>query len=220
MKLNDLIKNEGPLLLLLAVPFLVLVPLWDKFPERVAIHWAIDGKPNGWAGKEVGLLLIPLTNVGLALLLPFLLRFDQRVKGYGPETRANLQRVVKGISLAVAMFMSGIALVVDGVALGWEVDVLRVVTVGMLVLFAVLGNYLPKLKPNRFAGIRTPWTLRSPEVWARTHRLFGRIMLTVAVALMIPCVCLPASWGCYLVIGFVLVTTFGAMGYSFAIRKG
>lgn len=31
-------------LVILAVPFLVLVLLWDKFPPRVAIHWEIAGQ--------------------------------------------------------------------------------------------------------------------------------------------------------------------------------
>ncbi len=41
--------------------------------------------------------------------------------------------------------------------------------------FLVLGNYFGNLKPNRFVGIRTPWTLKSDETWRATHRLGGRI---------------------------------------------
>jgi uncharacterized membrane protein len=40
-------------------------------------------------------------------------------------------------------------------------------------LFAFIGNMLPKFKSNFFAGIRTPWTLSSDEVWQKTHRLAG-----------------------------------------------
>ena len=34
-----------------------------------------------------------------------------------------------------------------------------------------LGFLLERTRPNWFIGIRTPWTLTSPTVWARTHRL-------------------------------------------------
>lgn len=219
MKLNAILKNKWPQLVLLAVPFLVLVPLWDKFPARVAIHWGLSGKPDGWADKEWGLLLLPLTNVGLAFLSAFLLRFDARVKSYGPETQASLQRVMKGMGLATGIFMTAIALLIDAVALGWKVDMLRVVTLGMLILFAVLGNYMPKLKPNRFVGIRTPWTLKSPEVWVRTHRLFGAIMLIGSLALVVPCVFLPSTWSILLFIGFVLLLSLGSMVYSYRIQR-
>jgi uncharacterized membrane protein len=219
MKLKDTLKSEWPQLVLLAVPFLVLIPLWDKFPQRVAIHWGLNGQPNGWADKEWGLLLLPDTNVGLALLFPFLRQFDSRMRGYGPETRASLERVLKILRLATGVFMTAMALLIDAVALGWKLDVLRVVTLGTLILFAVLGNYMPKLRPNRFVGIRTPWTLKSPEVWIRTHRLFGAIMLIGSLALMAPCVFLPSTWSILLLLGFVLLVSLGSMVYSYGIQR-
>jgi uncharacterized membrane protein len=42
------------------------------------------------------------------------------------------------------------------------------------VLFIVLGNYLPTVKPNRTFGIRVPATFRNEEVWKKTHRFAGR----------------------------------------------
>src|SRR5277367_167936 len=184
MKLNDTLKSEWPQLVLLAVPFLVLIPLWDKLPQRVAIHWGLDGQPNGWADKNWGLLLMPFTNVFLAFVFPFVRRFDSRMKGYSLETKASFERVLKIIRLATGLFMTAMALLIDAVALGWKLDVLRLVTLGILAVFVVLGNYLPKLRPNRFVGIRTPWTLKSPEVWLRTNRLFGSIMLIGSLALI------------------------------------
>jgi uncharacterized membrane protein len=46
------------------------------------------------------------------------------------------------------------------------------------------------IKPNYFAGVRTPWTLEDPDTWRSTHRLasklwfFGGIGLTIAVLLL------------------------------------
>lgn len=36
-----------------------------------------------------------------------------------------------------------------------------------------ISSILPRLSPNRWSGIRTPWTLSSDTVWRRTHRLGG-----------------------------------------------
>ncbi len=215
-----MLRSAGPQLVLLAVPFLVLVLLWDKFPARVPIHWGLDGRANGWASKSWGLLLTPVLNVALALLLTCLLPLDKRVRSYGPETQGSLKRVIRTIALATTCFMTGMALLIDVLSLGYKVDVLRVTTLGTLLLLAVLGNYLPKLRPNRFVGIRTPWTLASPEVWNRTHRLFGSIMLIGALALMLPCIILPGPWSLLLMMGFLLGVSFGAMIYSYAVRRG
>jgi uncharacterized membrane protein len=200
---------------LVALPFLVLVPLWDKFPQTVAIHWGIDGKPNGWAGKTVGLLLLPGITLAASVLLAYLPLLDRRVRGYGPETQAQFREVVRLISLVITAFMSGMALLIDAVALGWKIDVSFVVSLGMLLLLAFLGNYMPKLRPNRYVGVRTPWTLKSPEVWARTNRVFGRIMLWGSLALIPFCLLLPTPWFLGLLLAFLLLLGVGSMIYSY-----
>jgi uncharacterized membrane protein len=219
MKLKDTLKSEWPQLVLLAVPFLVLVPLWDKFPPRVPTHWGLNGKPNSWADKEWGLLLIPLTNVGLVLLLGFIHQFDSRLKSYGPETLGSLGNVFKILRLTISGFMAAMALLIDAASLGWKLDMLRLSTLAMLVLFAVVGIYLPKLRPNRFVGIRTPWTLKSSEVWIRTHRFFGRIQLIGSLALMPLCFFVPSTWTVLLLVSFVLLTALGSVIYSYVCYR-
>jgi uncharacterized membrane protein len=219
MKINDTLKSEWPQLVLLAVPFLVLIPLWDKFPQRVAIHWGLDGQPNGWADKNWGLLLMPCTNVVLAFIFVFVRRFDSRLKSYTDDTQVSLERVLKIFRLATGIFLAAMALLIDAVALGWKLDVLRLVTLGILIVFVVMGNYLPKLRPNRFVGIRTPWTLKSPEVWLRTNRLFGSIMLIGSLALIIPCIFLPSTWTVILLLVFLAIISFGSMIYSYRCYK-
>jgi len=38
-------------------------------------------------------------------------------------------------------------------------------------------NYLTRVEPNWFVGIRTPWTLSSDTVWRKTHRTGGLLMV-------------------------------------------
>ena len=50
----------------------------------------------------------------------------------------------------------------------------------------MIGNLLPRARPNWFVGIRTPWTLSSDRVWEKTHRFGGRLFvadgLVIAIA--------------------------------------
>lgn len=206
-------------LALVALPFLVLLPLWDKFPATVAIHWGIDGRPNGWASKEVGLLLLPCITLAACVLTNYLPLFDRRVRNSSPEAQASFRDVVHLISLVTTAFMSGMALLVDAAALGWKIDVVFVVNLGVIFLFAFLGNYMPKLKPNRYVGIRTPWTLKSPEVWSRTHRVFGRIMLWGALALLPFCLLLPTPLFVVLILVYLAVVSIGSMIYSHRLYR-
>src|SRR5665647_2250836 len=69
-----------------------------------------------------------------------------------------------------------------------NVEMVIVLLVG--VLFAIIGNMMPKFKNNFFIGIRTPWTLANAEVWNRTHRLAGIMwvfggLVIIAAAIML-----------------------------------
>ena len=52
-------------------------------------------------------------------------------------------------------------------------------------LFIVIGNYLPKVRPNYLVGIRTPWTLTSDLSWDRTHRIGGRLFVLEGFAFIV-----------------------------------
>jgi uncharacterized membrane protein len=69
--------------------------------------------------------------------------------------------------------------------LGHSVAVGRIVPAATLLLLATIGNYSSNLRPNYFVGLRTPWTLESPETWRATHRLGGRLMFFGSVSLLV-----------------------------------
>jgi len=61
-------------------------------------------------------------------------------------------------------------------------------------LFVVLGNLLPRFRSNFFIGIRTPWTLSSESVWARTHRVGGYLMVLIGLLLFVAGLVGSARW--------------------------
>lgn len=71
-----------------------------------------------------------------------------------------------------------------GNAIGAPVSIRRVMPVALGFLFIVVGNYLSRVQPNWFLGIRTPWTLSSDTVWRKTHRLGGRVFVIAGVLFM------------------------------------
>jgi uncharacterized membrane protein len=69
-------------------------------------------------------------------------------------------------------------------ASGMNVPVNEAIFAALGVMFMVIGNYLGKTRKNFFLGIRTPWTLASDEVWARTHRLAGRLFIVLGLIML------------------------------------
>ena len=55
----------------------------------------------------------------------------------------------------------------------------------MGILFAVLGNIMPKMKMNGLMGLRTTWSMKNDEVWARCQRMGGTVMFFGGAAIIL-----------------------------------
>ena len=52
------------------------------------------------------------------------------------------------------------------------------------VMFAVIGNYMPKTKMNSTMGIKVSWAYSSEENWNATHRFAGRVWVIGGVGML------------------------------------
>ncbi|MGO8764167.1 MAG: SdpI family protein [Limisphaerales bacterium] len=172
-----ILRRDWLQVIVLAVPFIVGALVWNRLPARMPIHWGITGQPDGYADKSMSLLFLPCISIGVWALILVLPRFDPKVATYDEDTKASLQRTFAAIRLAMALFFSVMSVGVLLTPLCPAIQVPVIACSGVGVLLMVLGNLMSKLRPNWFCGIRTPWTLESREVWARTHRLGGRLMM-------------------------------------------
>ncbi len=159
--------------------------MWDRVPDRVPVHWDITGAVDRYGSRAEGLLVLPTVALGLWILLAAVPRLDRT------GNLARSQSAYDGIRTASVLFLVVIHLALLSAAAGGAVDIGRVVGIAVGLLFAATGNAMGKLRPNAFAGIRTPWTLTSLRSWNQTHRLAGWLftvhgLCTAAVALVWP----------------------------------
>ena len=60
--------------LLMLLPVLVGLVLWNQLPDRMATHWGIDGNVDGWASKAFAVFGMPLILIpvpGILLISAF-----------------------------------------------------------------------------------------------------------------------------------------------------
>jgi uncharacterized membrane protein len=182
-------KNLLPwqLLTLAAVllPTLYLAYVWPQLPAQVPTHFEADGRPNGYTDRSNMWLLTLGLPLGMALFFSFLPRLDPKRRLDGDSVNFQKLRLAVVGLLGVLACYSLYAAVRPTSTSGPGLMVI----VGLF--FALLGNYLTTVQPNYFVGIRTPWTLESPVVWARTHRMGGIVccvsgLLIVGLAFIVP----------------------------------
>lgn len=153
------------------LPIGYLIKIYPSLPAKVALHFGLNGKPDRYGNASE--LLVPvgimaITSLGTYLLIKFLPQIDPKQKAkYSADTFQKM-------ALGLVVFLSAINVVIIGAAKGTlQIDRLLYPMLGLF--FAFLGNVMHSIKPNYFAGIRTPWTLESEETWKATHRLAGKI---------------------------------------------
>ena len=178
-------KREWLQILILAAPFCVAAALWNKLPDPMPNHWGINGQVDGYASKPVAALLLPCINLAFTALMLVLPRIDPKFARYDEETKASLRRTFAAMRLAVTLYLSSLALVVVVTPLYPAIRIPTVIGSGAGLLLMVLGNLMTKLRPNWFFGIRTRWTLESRDIWIKTHRLGGRLMMAGGVCILI-----------------------------------
>jgi uncharacterized membrane protein len=173
-------KTEILPLACVAVMFILAAIAWPQAPERIPTHWGITGEPDSYGGKFLGLLGIPLTMIGIYALLYFLPRFDPRRENYQKFWGKYLF-----FRLVILLLLACIQIVVFLWIVGVNINMSLAVFMFAGLMFILIGNYLGKLRPTWFVGIRSPWTLSSEESWNKTHRLGGRLFMIFGFGMII-----------------------------------
>jgi uncharacterized membrane protein len=153
--------------------------LYPTIPERMPTHWNAAGEVDGYMRKPLAIL----TSIAIPLVTYAVLKLLPRISPVGFKMD-HFQHVTDVINLAITLMLAGVAAVVLLAASGDDLPVITVVTLLTGGLFVVVGNCLGKVRKNFFVGIRTPWTLASDEVWARTHRVGGWLFVLAGIAIV------------------------------------
>jgi len=193
----------------------VAVSLWayPQLPPTVATHWNVRGVADGFSSRLVAVSIMPLVIIVMTGLFNVLPKLDPR--------RANYTKFIGTywlIANAVILFiLIGHGMIV-ATGLGYPVKIGRTMPIGVGLLFIVLGNYLTRVEPNWFVGIRTPWTLSSDTVWRKTHRTGGWLMVLGGLVI-VTCAFLPPGAFLPLFIAAILIMSVIPIVQSYVLWK-
>ena len=189
--------------------------VWGHFnlPDApMAIHFDINGDANGFAPRDIALLVMP----GLALVVPLLMLW--LLPAIMPKGLERSSAAYGAAILAISALLTLIQAMLVLSATGMVIDHIKIVSIGVGVMFIILGNYLPKTRLNYVMGIRTPWTLADERVWDKTHRFAGPVFMlggtfTVGAAF------LGAQWHLIGLLAGIGVPVVASLVYSYLAAK-
>lgn len=206
-------KNAKVLILsslVILLPVLAGMILWNRLPEQIPTHWNAAGEVDGWGSKAFSVFGIPLIMLALQWVCVLVTMADPKRENHGKKLLQLVFWIIPilNVALCAATYTA---------ALGKEVPMAMLMPVMVGVVLTVIGNYLPKCKQNYTVGIKIPWTLSSTENWNRTHRFAGRVWVVCGLIMI-----LAGFFGIFwILIGAAVPMVLAPVAYSYVLyRRG
>ena len=199
-------------LVITIIPWIYLLSIRNSLPERIPVHFDINGTPDKYGPKDQ-IFLWPAFCTVLSVLIYLLLTNIYKID---PKRRVHKQA---GIFLKIAMVVVVFITCITIIILSWTVKQhtvgLNLILVMMGLLLAYMGNILHSIKPNYFAGFRLPWTLESEENWKVTHLLASKIWFAGGILIAILALFIKPLTMFFIMLGIVMVMVIIPTVYSY-----
>ena len=200
-------------LALIVIALIVSIAVYPQLPDRVPTHWNTAGEVNGWSSRFWGAWMLPLVMAIVWLVMRAIPHIDPRKANY--EKFAGMYDWLVLLVIAFMLVMH-VAIIMN--ATGSHVSIHAVVMPSVGIFIAIIGLLLPKVHPNWFVGIRTPWTLTSDLSWERTHKIGGVLFVILGLLMVATTLLDPTTAIWILVVAGVAITLF-LFVYSYQVWK-
>lgn len=146
----------------------------------IILQYSLEGSASLVTSSPYALLMYPALMTVLSLIFCLLKYIEPRKKNLVHSTVA----LNSTVTVAFIVLLS-VQCITVGQSFSWlTVNPSWIMTmIGILLI--IVGNYLPKTKPNFSIGIRTPWTLSDDGIWRKTHRIAGVLFILAGLAVTV-----------------------------------
>lgn len=174
-------KNKLPLILssiIILLPCLIGILLRIFQPEIFSSEWSGATYGSFWNAKIILFLFSSLLILGVHWICTHFIFKD-------PKNRTQNDKVMNlWFWFMPAFSLIGGCTLIEA-ATGKDFGFGFFTQLFFSTLFFILGNYMPKCKPNHSIGIKLPWTLHNEDNWVKTHRVTGIIWVAGSVTMFL-----------------------------------
>ena len=164
--------------IIILLPILAGIALWDQLPDPMPTHWNAAGEVDGWSSKPFAVFGLPLILLAAQWLCMLGTCADPKKNNHPQKILHLVLWIIPVLSVVMHTFVYLITL-----GYGVRMEVAMPILIGLI--FAIIGNYMPKCKQNYTIGIKIPWTLNNEENWNKTHRFAGWLWTVCGILIML-----------------------------------
>ena len=209
------IKNNIKKLIISSViilfPIIIGLILWNKIPQIIPIHWNIEGEANGYGHKAFVVFGIPAFLLLVHWICALGTCFDKKNK----DQHQKAISIVFWICPIVSIYIATVEYLF---VFNFHISVPSLSFSLLGITFIIIGNLLPKIKPNKTLGIKLPWTLKSDENWFATHRFGGKVWV-IGGFLFLTMTFIPSQIAVWFLLAMIIAMVLIPVLYSYIYHK-
>lgn len=159
-------------------------------PDTVAAHFGINGTPDRYGSKYEAFLLPGILLI-LYIVYFFIRKFALRSStDENSRTERNLD-VIDTVVLCVFVLFNALCVMIlllmkhPGMMSKADSIIFPVIAAVIGTMFIIIGNIMPKTKPNSLVGMRLSWCMDSDEHWYIANRAGGIAMIFSGICTII-----------------------------------
>lgn len=206
-------RTDLAMVLIGLIPALAALLMYKDLPGQMATHITLSEEADRTMGRPWAILMLALLGAGIPLL-------TKATRGMDPkkDAFANFEGAYGMFRWATTIFICYTGLFLVAYNLGYRFSTKWVSSLGLGLLFMLVGNYLGQVRFNYTFGIKTPWTLADETVWRKTHRLAGPVWMLAGAVIAFTLV-IPEIWAYALTIAVLAVAVVLPLVYSYLLFK-
>ena len=217
--------------ILSGLTFISTVIMLFIFPDRIPVHFDINGVVDRW-GSKYEMLILPI------VMFLSIFMFEKISKDYikkasssnDEKEKAELLSNMKVLKISVWIMLILFAvinpfLLYTSYAQVYpeknlpSIDVIKAVTIIMGVTFIIMGNYMPKTRRNRNIGFRFSWTLYNDTTWNKSNRFSSYVMMIAGSTSIIAAIFVKGFISTLIMIGSLLISILIIMIYAYIVYR-
>lgn len=163
---------------LICVPVIFGLTIWNKMPELIPSHFDTQGNVNGWSTKAEFVFLVPGIMLITQLFIVLCLSLDKKSERFSKK----IIYFILWMLPAVNLFAEGICY---AFSLGAQLDISMLLFLFTGIVYLIFGNLMGKIPSNYVIGFRMITTLNDKNNWIFTHRVSGWCFVITGLLLII-----------------------------------
>ena len=207
-------KTEIAIIIILIISLVHTIFMYPTLPNVIPTHWNISGQIDGWGHKSM-LFIFQLISWGIYISMYVVPKIDPKKENY--KRFASSYVAIKLFIILLIICITEVSMIT---AVNPEsVNMSKIASMGISIMFIVMGNYMPKCKQNYTFGVKTPWTLDNEEVWNDTHRFTGFLWVISGVIMLITSLLVSEKYAFIIVLTITIFSSLAGIVYSYLSHK-